>query len=99
VPDLTAAMLPGPYRVPAYRAVGHIRLHQQDAGRHLSRARAVREHLRARALMDAIAPDWGIDRIEVRRRNLVAKEEMPYRRPLATLGDRNSCSTPAIMPV
>ena len=26
VPDLTAAMLPGPYRVPAYRAIGHIRL-------------------------------------------------------------------------
>src|SRR5262245_65465050 len=26
VPDLAAAMLPGPYRVPAYRAIGHIRL-------------------------------------------------------------------------
>ena len=26
VPDLAAAMLPGPYRVPAYRATGHIRL-------------------------------------------------------------------------
>ena len=26
VPDLAAAMLPGPYRVPAYRARGHIRL-------------------------------------------------------------------------
>ena len=26
VPDLAAAMLPGPYVVPAYRAVGHIRL-------------------------------------------------------------------------
>ncbi len=28
----------------------------------------------------------GIDRIEVRRRNLIAKSEMPYTRPLATLG-------------
>src|SRR5882724_8558639 len=26
VPDLAAAMLPGPYRVPAYRAIGHVRL-------------------------------------------------------------------------
>src|SRR6266516_514588 len=26
VPDLAAAMLPGPYRVPAYRASGHVRL-------------------------------------------------------------------------
>ena len=36
--------------------------------------------------MDAIAARLGIDRIDVRRRNLIAKEEMPYRRPLATLG-------------
>ena len=32
VPDLTAAMLPGPYRVPAYRAVGHIRLTNKTPG-------------------------------------------------------------------
>ena len=36
--------------------------------------------------MDAIAARLGIDRVEVRRRNLIAKEEMPYTRPLATLG-------------
>ena len=26
VPEMTIAMLPGPYRIPAYRAVGHFRL-------------------------------------------------------------------------
>src|SRR5262245_78255 len=36
-------------------------------------------------LMDAIAARLSLDRIDVRRRNLVAKEEMPYGRPLATL--------------
>jgi len=25
-------------------------------------------------------------RVEIRRRNLIGKEEMPYRRPMATLG-------------
>jgi CO/xanthine dehydrogenase Mo-binding subunit len=37
-------------------------------------------------LMDAIAVRIGIDRIEVRRRNLIGRQEMPYTRPLATLG-------------
>ena len=32
VPDLAAAMLPGPYRVPAYRAVGHLRLTNKTPG-------------------------------------------------------------------
>src|SRR5581483_2169584 len=37
-------------------------------------------------LIDAIAARLGIDRIEVRRRNLIAHAEMPYTRPLTTLG-------------
>ena len=48
VPDLAAAMLPGPYRVPAYRAVGAHSPHQQDAVRNLPGARPLREHVRAR---------------------------------------------------
>src|SRR5262245_30443859 len=32
VPDLAAAMLPGPYRVPAYRALGHVRLTNKTPG-------------------------------------------------------------------
>jgi CO/xanthine dehydrogenase Mo-binding subunit len=37
-------------------------------------------------LMDAIAARLAIDRIEIRRRNLIGKAEMPYNRPLGTLG-------------
>src|SRR5439155_14759200 len=37
-------------------------------------------------LLDAIAARTGLDRVEVRRRNLIAKDEMPYRRPFDTLG-------------
>jgi carbon-monoxide dehydrogenase large subunit/6-hydroxypseudooxynicotine dehydrogenase subunit gamma len=86
VPDLTAGMLPGPYRVPAFRAVGHIRLtNKTPGGTYRAPGRYESTFVRER-LMDAIATRLGIDRVEVRRRNLLAKEEMPYARPLATLG-------------
>jgi aerobic carbon-monoxide dehydrogenase large subunit len=86
VPDLAAAMLPGPYRVPAYRAMGHIRLtNKTPCGTYRAPGRFESTFVRER-LMDAIAARLGIDRVEIRRRNLVAKEDMPYQRPLATLG-------------
>jgi CO/xanthine dehydrogenase Mo-binding subunit len=37
-------------------------------------------------VLDAIAAQLGIDPIEVRRRNLIGASEMPFRRPLDTLG-------------
>ena len=79
VPDLAAAMLPGPYRVPAYRVGRPYPADQQDAVRHLSRARPLREHVRARAAdgRDRRAGSGSIA-IEVRRRNLIATAEMPY---------------------
>src|SRR5215831_13561625 len=86
VPDLAAAMLPGPYRVPAYRAIGHVRLtNKTPCGTYRAPGRFESTFVRER-LMDAIAARLSIDRVEVRRRNLVAKEEMPHRRALETLG-------------
>jgi CO/xanthine dehydrogenase Mo-binding subunit len=38
-------------------------------------------------LVDAVADRLGLDRITVRRRNLIAAGEMPFRRPLTALGD------------
>jgi len=85
VPDLAAAMLPGPYRVPAYRAIGHVRLtNKTPCGTYRAPGRFESTFVRER-LMDAIAARLSIDRIDVRRRNLIGKEEMPYGRPLATL--------------
>src|SRR5215471_8166824 len=81
VPDLAAAMLPGPYRVPAYRAVGHVRLtNTTRCGTCRAPGRFESTFVRER-LMDAVAARLGIDRIEIRRRNLLGKEQMPYRRP------------------
>ena len=86
VPDLTAAMLPGPYRVPAYRAAGHIRLtNKTPGGTYRAPGRYESTFVRER-LMDAIAARVGIDVIEVRRRNLIDQSEMPYTRDLDTLG-------------
>jgi carbon-monoxide dehydrogenase large subunit/6-hydroxypseudooxynicotine dehydrogenase subunit gamma len=86
VPDLAAAMLPGPYRVPAYRAAGHIRLtHKTPGGTYRAPGRYESTFVRER-LMDAIAAKTGIDPIEIRRRNLIDKGEMPFARQLETLG-------------
>jgi aerobic carbon-monoxide dehydrogenase large subunit len=86
VPDLAAAMLPGPYRVPAYRALGHVRLtNKTPGGTYRAPGRYESTFVRER-LMDAVAARLEIDRVEIRRRNLIAKEEMPFARPLATLG-------------
>jgi len=86
VPDLAAAMLPGPYRVPAYRATGHIRLtNKTPCGTYRAPGRYETTFVRER-LLDAIAARLGLGAAEVRRRNFVSAAEMPYRRPLDTLG-------------
>jgi len=87
VVDLTAGMLPGPYRVPNYRAAGHYRLtNKTPAATYRSPGRYESTFVRER-LLDAIAARIGIDRVEVRRRNLIDKSEMPFERPLHALGD------------
>ncbi|MGH6725049.1 MAG: xanthine dehydrogenase family protein molybdopterin-binding subunit [Pseudolabrys sp.] len=86
VPDLAAAMLPGPYRVPAYRARGHIRLtNKTPCGTYRSPGRYETTFVRER-LIDAIAAKTGIDAIEIRRRNFIDKSAMPYSLGFGTLG-------------
>jgi aerobic carbon-monoxide dehydrogenase large subunit len=85
VPDLTVAMLPGPYRIPAYR--GRVRVvltNKTPCGTYRAPGRfegtAAREHL-----LDVAADQLGIDRIALRERNLLTSDEMPHRRPITTL--------------
>jgi carbon-monoxide dehydrogenase large subunit len=88
VPDLAAAMLPGPYRVPAYRAVGHIRLtNKTPCGTYRAPGRYESTFVRER-LLDAIAAKLGLDAVEVRKRNLIGKKAMPYSLGLDTLGTK-----------
>ncbi len=86
VPELTMGMLPGPYRIPSFQAEAHFRLtNKTPAATYRAPGRYEGSFVRER-LMDAVAEKLGIDRIEIRRRNLVSKDEMPYARPLTTLG-------------
>ncbi|HKA81093.1 MAG TPA: xanthine dehydrogenase family protein molybdopterin-binding subunit, partial [Xanthobacteraceae bacterium] len=87
VVHMTAGILPGPYRVPAYRAVGHFRLtNKTPAATYRAPGRYETTFVRER-LIDAVAVKLGIDPNEVRRRNAISKDEMPYHRPLEALGE------------
>jgi aerobic carbon-monoxide dehydrogenase large subunit len=87
VVHMTAGILPGPYRVPAYRAIGHFRLtNKTPAATYRAPGRYETTFVRER-LVDAIAHRLKIDRIELRRRNTIGPQEMPYPRPLEALGE------------
>jgi aerobic carbon-monoxide dehydrogenase large subunit len=86
VPELTVAMLPGPYRIPAYR--GRVRVvltNKTPCGTYRAPGRfegtSAREHL-----LDVAATQLGIDPIELRERNLLTKQDMPHHRGITTLG-------------
>jgi carbon-monoxide dehydrogenase large subunit/6-hydroxypseudooxynicotine dehydrogenase subunit gamma len=84
---MTCGILPGPYRLPAYRAVGHFRLtNKTPAATYRAPGRYETTFVRER-LIDAISTRLGIDPIEVRRRNAITSAEMPYERPLEALGE------------
>jgi carbon-monoxide dehydrogenase large subunit/6-hydroxypseudooxynicotine dehydrogenase subunit gamma len=84
---MICGILPGPYRVPAYRSVGHFRLtNKTPAATYRAPGRYETTFIRER-LIEAIAHRLGLDPIAVRRRNLITKEDMPYHLPLEVLGE------------
>jgi CO/xanthine dehydrogenase Mo-binding subunit len=86
VAEMTMAMVPGPYRVPAYRSVGHFRLtNKTPAATYRAPGRFEGTFVRER-LIDAVADRLGLDRVTVRRRNLITAAEMPFSRKLRALG-------------
>jgi carbon-monoxide dehydrogenase large subunit len=88
VADLAAAMLPGPYLIPAYRARAHVRLtNKTPAGTYRAPGRYESTFARER-LLDAIAARLRLDPLDVRRTNLIPPERMPFDRGVDTLGTR-----------
>jgi len=74
--EMTISMLPGPYRIPAYRACGHFRLtNKTPAATYRAPGRYEGSFVRER-LLDAVADRLGLDRIETRRRNLITRAEI-----------------------
>jgi len=87
IAETACGILPGPYRLPAYRVRCHFRLtNKTPAATYRAPGRYETNFVRER-LMDAIAKRLGLSRIEVRRRNLLQPADMPHERPLTALGD------------
>lgn len=85
VADLTLAMLPGPYRVPAYEGTAHVALTNKTPcgtfrGPGRFESTFAREHL-----LDVAAAQLGVSRLELRRINLLDPSEIPHERQLSTL--------------
>lgn len=86
VPELTISMLPGPYRIPAYEARIEVGLtNKTPCGTYRAPGRYEgtfsREHL-----LDLAADELGMDRVDLRRRNLLTPDELPHERALTALG-------------
>ena len=78
VPAMTAAMMPGPYRWPAYRAeVRSVVTNKTPGGTYRAPGRYEANFVRER-LIDIAAHRLGIDPLELRRRNLIQRGSFPY---------------------
>jgi carbon-monoxide dehydrogenase large subunit len=76
--EFGAALLPGPYRVPNYACdLWSVVTNKTPAGTLRSPGRPECNFVRER-LMDAGAARLGLDPAEIRRRNLIRPDEMPY---------------------
>lgn len=79
VPTMTSAYLPGPYRIENYRCTALCVLtNKTPAGTYRGPGRFEATFVRER-LMDLIASRLDLDPAEVRRRNFIPPDAMPYR--------------------
>ena len=78
LPIITAAQVPGPYRVPNYRVrFRDVYTNATPTSPYRGAGRPHACFVMERTL-DAIAKELGLDRVEVRRRNLIQTDEFPY---------------------
>ena len=74
----TPAMIPGPYRLERYRARSRsVATNKCPEGAYRGVGLPVSALVHER-MMDVLAGETGIDRAEVRRRNLITSDELPY---------------------
>jgi aerobic carbon-monoxide dehydrogenase large subunit len=89
-----AQVCSGPYRIPHVRfEVAMMLTNKTPVGTYRAPGRFETDFFRER-LFDIVAGDLGIDRVEFRRRNLVAENEMPYSLPtLEPMGSQSECDS------
>jgi len=87
VPDLTLSMLPGPYDIANYTAAAHCLVtNRTPTATYRAPGRFESCFVRER-LIDLFAAEIGMDPAEVRRRNLIPPDRLPYSRPLHSTGE------------
>jgi carbon-monoxide dehydrogenase large subunit len=78
LPIITAGQVPGPYRVPNYRVrFRDVYTNATPTSPYRGAGRPHACFVMERTL-DAIAAELGLDRVEVRRRNLIQPDQFPY---------------------
>ena len=89
VPELTAALMPGPYKIPNYSSVADcVMTNKTPTGTYRGPGRYECTFVRER-LLDIAASKLGVDRIDLRRRNFITPAEMPYEVGGASLAQKN----------
>ena len=78
MPYIAAVTIPGPYVVPAYRLACTVAITNKVATTPVRGAGRPQAVFAMERLMDRVAGALNLDRAEVRRRNLVQPEQMPY---------------------
>ncbi len=77
-PYISATTLPGPYVLPTYELETRVALTNKVAVTPVRGAGRPQAVFAMERLLDRAADKLGIDRAEIRRRNLIPTEEMPY---------------------
>ena len=87
VADLTLSMIPGPYDMEAYRGTARcVVTNKTPTGTYRAPGRFESSFVRER-LIDLYANEIGMEPVEVRRRNLIKPDRIPYSRPLSSTGE------------
>jgi carbon-monoxide dehydrogenase large subunit len=82
LPYNSATAVPGPYIVPAYNVDVIIGFTNKVPASSVRGAGYPQAAFAMERLMDRVARELGVDRAEIRRRNLIPPEKMPYSKPL-----------------
>jgi carbon-monoxide dehydrogenase large subunit len=88
VPELTMALLPGPYRIANYECEALcVMTNKTPTGTYRGPGRYEGTFVRER-LIDRVAAELALDPADVRRRNFIAPDEMPYEVGGGALGQK-----------
>jgi carbon-monoxide dehydrogenase large subunit len=84
LPYNAIAAVPGPYKVPNYRMTATLAFTNKVSCAPVRGASHPQGAFVMERLMDRAARELGLDRAEIRARNMIRGEEMPYKKPLKT---------------